>query len=276
MDEEVLRKLQLTQLEILKVFDKFCCENGLKYSLYAGTLLGAVRHKGFIPWDDDLDVCMPRSDYDEFLKLWQLHAPDGYILQNKDNSVYFDQSFSKIRKDHTTYLEQEWQIGNHHTGIFIDVFPIDRIPDGQFNKWLFKWNCMKYQLLCREFVPPRSNMLIRSFSRIMLNSIPVNKREKERRKLLEKIKSYDENHDFETVGIETMSSLNKPFSSDMLDSFIELPFEDGTFMCFQGWDDHLKRKFGDYMQLPPVEEREWKHHPIVIDFEHNYDELERS
>ena len=276
MDKEVLRKLQLTQLEILKVFDRFCREHQLKYSLYAGTLLGAVRHKGFIPWDDDLDVCMSRNDYEKLLVLWQKHTPEGYILQNKDNSKYFDQSFSKIRKDHTTFLEQEWQVGNHHTGIFIDVFPIDRIPDSKIEKWIFKWRCMKYQLLCREFVPPKANTLIRFSSMVILKTIPVKKRADERRKLLNKIKSVDENHNFETVGIETMSSLGKPFSSDMLDGFIDLQFEDGKFMCCQGWDDHLKRKFGDYMQLPPVEEREWRHHPIIIDFEHNYEELEHS
>ena len=113
--ESQLRQLQLTQLEILKVFDDFCRKHDLKYSLYAGSLLGAVRHKGFIPWDDDLDVCMSRIEYDRFLSLWEMQPVDGYVLQNKDNSIYFDQSFSKLRKDHTTFLEHQWQVGNHHT-----------------------------------------------------------------------------------------------------------------------------------------------------------------
>ena len=140
--DDVLRTLQLTQLEILKVFDAFCREHDLKYSLYAGSLLGAVRHQGFIPWDDDLDVCMDRGDYDRFPELWQQNPVEGYVLQNKENSKYFDQSFTKLRKDHTTFLQDEWEIGNHHTGIFLDVFPIDRIPNGKRNRAVFKARCI--------------------------------------------------------------------------------------------------------------------------------------
>jgi len=111
--EDVLRKLQLTQLEILKVFDRFCREHDLKYSLYAGSLLGAVRHQGFIPWDDDLDVCMPRADYDRFIQCWTEKPVEGYVLQNKENSRYFVQSFTKLRKDHTTFLQNKRE-GERH------------------------------------------------------------------------------------------------------------------------------------------------------------------
>lgn len=273
--EEKLRLLQLTMLEILKVFDRFCREHDLKYSLYAGSLLGAVRHKGFIPWDDDLDVCMSRSDYEKFLKLWQANPPEGYVLQNKENSKYFDQSFSKVRKDHTTFLQDQWQIGNHHTGIFLDVFPIDRIPNGKLNRMIFKWHCMKYQLLTREFVPPKGSAVVRFGSAVILACTPKARREKVRQNTLKKITKFNHRQDLETVAIETMASLRKPFAPDMLDAYVDLPFEDGEFMCYAGWDDHLRRKFGDYMQLPPEEERTWKHHPIIIDFEHNYEELER-
>lgn len=274
MDDRVLRQLQLTMLEILKVFDKFCREHDLKYSLYAGSLLGAVRHKGFIPWDDDLDVCMSRVDYEKFLELWQEAPVEGYVLQNKENSKYFDQSFSKIRKDHTTFLQDKWQIGNHHTGIFLDVFPIDRIPNEKLKRIIFKWNCMKYQLLTREFVPPKGNSVVQMGSAMILACTPKRNRERIRQVILEKITKYNDCYDLETVAIETIASLRKPFAPDMLNAYVDLPFEDGTFMCFAGWEDHLRRKFGDYMQLPPKEERVWKHHPIIIDFEHNYEELE--
>ncbi len=274
--EEKLRQLQLTQLEILKVFDKFCREHDLKYSLYAGSLLGAVRHKGFIPWDDDLDVCMSRTEYERFLSLWVQDTPEGYVLQNKENSKYFDQSFSKIRKDHTTFLQDAWQIGNHHIGIFLDVFPIDRIPNGKLNRLVFKWHCMKYQLLTREFMPPNGNLLVKAGSALILVCTPKSHREKVRQNTLKKITKYNDQHDLETVAIETMASLRKPFAPDMLDEYVDLPFEDGEFMCFAGWDNHLRRKFGDYMQFPSEEERAWRHHPIIIDFERNYDELTLS
>ena len=152
--EEKLRQLQLIQLEILKFFDNFCREHNLKYSLYAGSLLGAIRHHAFIPWDDDLDVCMSRFEYDRFIALWNQSPPGGYILQNKENSPGYWQSFSKIRKDHTTFLQEEREAGKYHTGIFLDIFPLDRIPNGKLKRMMFKWHCMKYQLLTREFAPP--------------------------------------------------------------------------------------------------------------------------
>lgn len=274
--EEKLRSLQLTMLEILKVFDSFCREHELKYSLYAGSLLGAIRHKAFIPWDDDLDVCMERSEYDRFIALWTQAPPEGYILQNKENSPAFWQSFSKIRKDHTTFLQEEREAGKYHTGIFLDVFPLDRIPNGRLNRAVYKWHCMQYQLLTKEFVPPKANAVVRLGSSVILACTPKSRREKVRRNSLQKITRYNDQRDLEVVAIETMASLRKPFAADMLDTYVDLPFEDGAFMCFAGWDDHLRRKFGDYMQLPPVEERAWQHHPIVIDFEHNYEEIPRK
>ena len=99
------QKLWDVQLDILNLIDQVCSKNDLQYSLYAGTLLGAVRHKGFIPWDDDLDICMPREDYEKFLKIWKDEDHPGYILQNKRNTPLFTQSFTKIRKDHTTFLQ---------------------------------------------------------------------------------------------------------------------------------------------------------------------------
>ena len=276
MMENMLRKLQLTQLDILKVFDKFCREHDLHYSLYAGSLLGAVRHKGFIPWDDDLDVCMSRADYDRFIALWGQEHPEGYILQNKENSPNFWQSFSKIRKDHTTFLQEQREAGQYHTGIFLDIFPLDRIPGGRMKRMAFKWNCMKYQLLIREFAPPKAGAIVRWGASLILACTPESRRGKARHNALKKITRYNDQRDLEVAAIETMASLQKPFAADMLDSYVDLPFEDDQFMCFACWDDHLRRKFGDYMQLPPEEERVWKHHPIIIDFEHNYEELSQS
>ena len=273
MDDKILRQLQLTMLETLKVFDSFCRKHEIKYSLYAGSLLGAVRHQGFIPWDDDLDVCMSRTEYDRFTVLWEQERPEGYILQNKENTPAYWQSFSKIRKDHTTFLQEEREVGRYHTGVFLDVFPLDRIPNDKWQRLAHKWHCMKYQLLTREFVPPRAGLIMRMGSAAILACTPKSCREKVRQNELRKITRYNDRHDLEIAAIETMASLRKPFAPDMLDSYVDLPFEDGYFMCFADWDDHLCRKFGDYVQLPPVEERAWRHHPIVLDFEHNYEEL---
>lgn len=276
MDDRILRQLQLTMLEMLKMFDAFCRKNDIKYSLYAGSLLGAVRHQGFIPWDDDLDVCMSRAEYDRFIALWEKEKPEGFILQNKENTPAFGQNFTKLRKEHTTFLQEQWEAGKYHTGVFLDIFPMDRIPDGKLARAIFRWNCMRYQLLTREFVPPKAGTIVRLGSKLILLCTPKFCREQIRRNILKKIIRYNNRYHLEIVATETLGALKKTYASDLLDSYVDLPFEDGTFMCFAGWDDHLRRKFGDYMQLPPEEERAWRHHPIILDFEHNYEELSRK
>lgn len=270
--DETLRKLQLTQLGILQVIDQICKREHISYSLYAGSLLGAVRHQGFIPWDDDLDVCMARSEYDRFLTVWKESPPEGYLLQNKENTPAFSQSFTKIRKAHTTFLQYDWEASKYHTGIFVDIFPMDRMPTGKAARLLFQWHCMKYQLLTREFVPPKGSAAQKLVSRLVLSATPQRKRAAAREKLLRKI-TRDRDGGHPTVGIEMLSTIGTPLPPDLFDEYVTLTFENGDYMCFKQWDAYLKAKFGDYMTLPPEEERSWKHHPILLDFERDYDEI---
>lgn len=270
--ETKLRKLQLVQLEILEKVDKICRENNIPYSLYAGTLLGAVRHQGFIPWDDDLDICMSRDNYERFLKLWQEVKPEGYILQNKENTPEFTQSFTKIRKEHTTFLQYDWERGKYHTGIFIDIFPIDRIPARKIQRILFWWNCMQYQLYTREFVPPKSNHLVKIVSEGLLALNSGEKRRLKREKLLKKITKYHTNTTLDTVAIETVNAMKVEYPVNLLDEYTTVWFENREYMCFKEWKRYLECKFGNYMQLPPESERQWKHHPIILDFEKSYEE----
>lgn len=107
----------------------------------------------------------------------------------------------------------------------------------------------------------------------MLKCIPSSKRPMARKKLLAYITKYNNDIKLNTIGIETVRSLKSIFPADMLDAYTTLPFEDGEFMCFADWDNHLKAKFGDYMQLPPESERGWRHHPVILDFTHNCEEL---
>ncbi len=272
-DKEIQRKLWDTQIEILDVIDKVCRGNDLHYSLYAGSLLGAVRHQGFIPWDDDLDICMSREDYERFLEIWKDEDHPGYLLQNKRNTSSFTQSFSKIRKDHTAFVQYEWEKGRYHTGIFVDIFPIDRSPASSAEKKSFQWKCMKYQLYTREFVPPKASAPVKVVSKLFLSVTSEKKRSEYRRSFEEDCINRSLDKSLKTIAIETVSNARKEYPADLLNEFTELSFEGKKYQCFAKWDEFLTLKYGDYMKLPPEEERVWTHHPLILDFEHNYEEI---
>lgn len=273
-DNNTLRRLQMSQLAIMKDIDDFCREHHITYSLYAGSLLGAVRHQGFIPWDDDLDICMPRADYDRFIRLWTEKADPRYLLQNKDNTPAFTQSFTKIRKfDSNFYTDYDKVVsayGNYyHTGIFVDIFPVDRIPDGAVSRKLFMAELMLYQLMIHEFVPSNTSMPVRIGSSIILNLIPKNMRVNLRRFLLKQIGKHNTNAHMRMVTTETLDAARQIYSNDIFANCIDLPFEDTEFQCIADWDQMLRVKFGDYLQLPPEDDRAWKHLPLEIDFDNS-------
>lgn len=271
--EEKLRELQNTMLEILKLVDKICRDNDIKYSLCSGTLLGAVRHKGFIPWDDDLDIRMTRDNYDRFIEVWNEINPKGYSLQNKENTPNFPQSFSKIRKNNTTFVQHEWEKEKYNTGVFVDVFPLDRIPSGILSKKLFYFRCYKYLIFTRENLNSEENKVIKSAISILMKITTYKHRMKYRERFIERLKKYDSNKSLNCVAIEMPSMLKVKFPPDVADEYIDLEFEDGKFMCFKKWDAFLTAMFGDYMTLPPEEERLWQHHPLVLDFERSWEQI---
>lgn len=270
-----LRELQLTQLEILIIVDKICHQNHIPYSLYAGTLLGAVRHQGFIPWDDDLDICMLRNDYEHFLKCWKKNPVVGYLLQNKESDPDFTQSFSKIRKDHTTFLQAGEEKYKYHKGVFIDIFPIDRIPTSAPLRMKFQIECMIYQLFTREFSPPSGARLNRSISSLLLKCIDPPTRRVYRKQLEKKITRYAGNLQLQTIAVETQATIKKPLPAHFMSDFTKLLFEGKEFMCTKYWDEYLRLKYGKYMQLPAESERIWKHRPLIIDLERNYEEIQK-
>lgn len=125
MEKNTLRRLQIAELMILHQFIKVCEQLNLSYFLVGGSLLGAVRHEGFIPWDDDIDVGMPRYDYDKFVLQAQGLLDKKYFLQNSDTDSEYPYYFLKIRQNNTLFLQHNLQHINIHHGIFIDIFPID-------------------------------------------------------------------------------------------------------------------------------------------------------
>ena len=134
-----LGQAKLVMLKLLRVFDDICRKNNLKYWLDGGTLIGAIRHNGFIPWDDDIDVAMLSDDYEKFIEIAQQELPDDVFLQTRKTDKEYPLYITKLRDKYSTYEEQNVARLNCHKGIFIDIFPMDyiRCPFLQANLKLF-------------------------------------------------------------------------------------------------------------------------------------------
>jgi len=129
MEREILEQLQKVELNILIDFDAYCKAHNLRYYLIGGALLGAVRYKNFIPWDDDIDVAMPREDYEKLKSVWNQFPDSNYFLQSAESDPNFSRCIIKLRKQGTEIIEYSSQAVNMNNGIYIDIFPIDYISD---------------------------------------------------------------------------------------------------------------------------------------------------
>lgn len=272
--DKLLPKVKSEELNILKSVDEICRKNDIKYSLAYGTLLGAIRHKGFIPWDDDIDIWMTQEEYDRFESVWENEHPQNLILQNKNNSPDFTQSFTKIRKDNTTFLQPYENKYKYHKGFFIDIFILERVADSKIKKTFQKIISILYLMFVRGYAPKNNGKFKRIIGKTILSLFPKKSHfyiQKHLHIVLKKLQGSNNQPLFDGA---TFEGINRKFPNDMMDNFEEILFQGEKFFVTSKWDEILKNRYGNYYELPPVEQRVWQHHPILINFEKNYEELD--
>lgn len=148
LTQEQLRKLQLTELELLVEFDRICRKNNIVYILGYGTMLGAVRHKGFIPWDDDVDVFLMRDEYERFCDACEKDLDkEKFFLQNWETDKNFNSGYAKLRRNNTHYVRVGQEKMKYHNGIYIDIMVFDKIIDNEKERNKFKRRCIIYRKL---------------------------------------------------------------------------------------------------------------------------------
>ena len=256
MVQITLEEIKKIELNILLEFDTFCKDNNLTYMLAGGTLLGAIRHKGFIPWDDDIDVCMPRDSYERLYELLNgKKIKDRFrLISHRDNSAIYP--FYKIVDDCTIAIETE-SSGKKTLGLWIDIFPLDGCPKDKkkaahllkkiaFYKWLMnicncklgtgttKWKAiLKTPLvLLGKFVDSR---------KIALHIDKV-------------LKKYDVNNNSCVASFLGCYGVREQMPSSFLET-VQVEFEGHMFPTTKEWDYYLSSLYGDYMELPPENKR---------------------
>ena len=273
-NDEVQHRLWDVELEILDLIHNICVENNIRYSLAYGTLLGAVRHKAFIPWDDDIDVMMPREDYNRFISLWDDVDHNGYVLIDEDCSPDYNNNFAKVRKDHTTFL-QYWKQKERkfHKGIYVDIFPIDRKAPGLISTKL-QYAFFALNLLYNRGYASKDRGKAHKIEKLLLTITPKRFYRTISKKAMNISQHWNKNQNCLMVAPNTMRDCKIYYPNNLFDHLITVSFEGKEYYAVANYDEALQVEYGDYMKLPPVEERVWKHHPVLIDFEHNIEELE--
>ena len=247
-----LEEMRAIQLDILDNVHAFCMERGLRYSLGGGTLLGAVRHKGYIPWDDDIDIMMPRPDYERFISEFPGYN-ERLSLQNYRNDPHCYLMFTKVY-DNRTELEESGMLRN---GVAIDVFAVDGLPsEDELRNYLGELNRIYHDIICMtriyKFTLWQSlKLLVKKLIRTSRADNIIN---------LEKLLS---SYDFETSdyagAITGIYGEKEHMPASSFKTYIYLPFEGREYMAIADYDSYLTKHYGDYMQLPPEEKRHSTH-----------------
>ena len=260
-----IRILQRKIIGNLEAIDAVCREHGLRYYLWAGTMLGAVRHKGFIPWDDDMDICMPRPDYEQLISHWREWLPQPYEVIAPETDPTYPYPFAKIEDASTTVLERP--DFKFLEGVYIDVFPIDGAPtDEQKRKSHFKrYKFWRHLLFLRGRDPFKHGKGPRSWFPWLLHKIYSLE------DLQNKVKGYMTKYPYDASDYvcDYDDGLRGVIEKRILGTPQVYPFEDKQFLGVEHYDEYLSNKYGDYMQLPPVE-KQIQHHFFRLDLNRPY------
>ena len=258
-----MRKLSIEEakkieLDILDFIDSFCKENGINYCINYGTLIGAIRHKGFIPWDDDIDLSMTRENYERFIQLFSEKQSRYQILSLETDNQYFN-NFIKI-VDSTTKIIDTRNTKTYDSGIFIDIFPMDTFSDSKIVDICYKLESFKLLSFSKHkniiYGDSKLKDLIRTLFWLFLRPVSPRFFANQIEKQIEKYRVEDGKY---IAFIPSKLKEKEIFPRDMFDELVEIPFEHLVLPAPKRFDVVLKQFYDDYMTVPPKEKQIYIH-----------------
>ena len=269
MENDQLKKIHELEIVMAEEIKRICQKYEIKYFLLAGSTLGAVRHGGFIPWDDDMDVGMLREDYEKFLKVCKTELGQQYFLQTWDTDPEFPYSFAKIRLKGTHMVVRFSAKSNMNNGIFVDIFPFDSVPDVVVARKLQGAECF----MCRRLLWIKKG-LGKSTKNTVLDTIKYNLffafshlfGYESLIKHFKKIQvRYNGKNTKKIVTDGSYGYSKESIERSWTDELVMAKFENTEFPIFKKYKEYLTYLYGDYMKLPPENER-GGHLRVEIDF----------
>jgi len=268
--DENLRKQQLLELCIAKEIKRICEKNDIPYFLIGGSCLGAVRHGGFIPWDDDMDIGMLRTDFKAFMEACKTDLGEDFFLQTWDTDPEYPFSYAKIRLK-GTHIQEEFSVGTKmDDGIFVDILPFDSVPEsgaGKKIQALIYYTCKRLLWLKKGLgknIPGQSTKQAIKYYVFKLLSflVPYRWIKNFYGKAQQKYNHLQTQY---IVPDGAYAFRKETICRTWEENLKEIAFEDEMFLTFSEWDAYLTHIYGDYMQLPPPEKR-GGHSVLKIDF----------
>lgn len=260
LDKGTLRQLQLIQLETLIEVDRICKKWNIHYNIIAGTLLGAVRHGGYIPWDDDADVAFLRPDYERFRQACETELDTSrFYFQDHRNTLGYRWGYGKLRRRDTVFLRDHQEHMPYEQGVFIDIFPLDGVPDAYSLRCVNNFQCFCVRkILWSEVGRIADKSSIMRAIYYCLSKIPVKWIFSYYQHLIEAGNKKRTN----MVRILLFPTPNQEYGyyRHWYEESADIEFEKYCFQGIKDYHEYLSFKFGDYMILPPVEQR--KVHPV--------------
>ena len=269
MEHNDLRKVQLAQLDLLKEVDRICKKNAISYFLTGGSALGAVRHSGFIPWDDDLDIGMLRAEYERFRVACSSELDNDYEYQDWDCDEGYGLCFAKLRIKGTHFVEKQTVDSSADNGIFIDIFPYDKVSQSisiekRDCRKLYLW---KRVILAKKGYLPVEDSIYRKLTYILLKRFyPANVDKVKKRILGLALNNQRADTNYVVTYGGAYGYWKERIKEEWVSSTVNMKFEDTVVPVAKGVKYYLTQIYGNYMELPPIDKRENRHGIIELDW----------